>query len=569
MSEQFVVSAGDMDVARYIRVARRWLWLIIVAAALAAVTAYLISSSLPRTYMSAITLVVGDDTANLRPSVEDVSVSQRLAGVYSGMVTREPVLTATVNTLGLPTTWYELQRRVLVVRAEGSQIFEIRVNDDDAVRTKATVDEIARQLTLQSPTAENSEELERRRVFVRQQLERIQANILDAESQLALKQAALASETSARGVLDLNDEIKALELNLTNWRSSYASMLATNVTRSPNTLTVIQPALVPSQPVGPNTRINVLTGALIGMLAAIGAVFLIEVLRGERLTEPAGVARTLGLPVLGTIGRLPAKARGVRRVVQVHEPQSVVAEDFRHLRTNVQFGWANAEQPITILVTSASPQEGKSVISGNLAVAFARAGKRTILVDIDLAHPSVHDLFDVPNRGGLSGLFWNDDLDPQIGHPQPGVSDPVRLLQRRLDALLIPTVVPGLRLLTAGPGVDGDSLDLLANDDVGLLLRSMRDLTDVLILDAPPVLAAAETAHLAGMGVGVLLVVEANATRSDAAQLAVDELRRAQARMLGVVLNKVSNTSTVYYHSYRRRAAGGKRQAPGVAASDR
>src|SRR5262249_17466958 len=154
----------------------------------------------------------------------------------------------------------ELQRRVLVVRTDGSQIIEIRATDSDPQRTKATVDELAHQLTLQSPTAENAEALERRREFVRQQLGRIQGNIQDAESRLAAKQAALSTETSARGVLDLQDEIKALELNLTNWRGSYASMLATNIARSPNTLTVIQPSMVPTQPVGPNLPANVLTG---------------------------------------------------------------------------------------------------------------------------------------------------------------------------------------------------------------------------------------------------------------------------------------------------------------------
>jgi len=114
-------------------------------------------------------------------------------------------------------------------------------------------------------------------------------------------------------------------------------------------------------------------------------------------------------------------------------------------------------------------------------------------------------------------------------------------------------VVPGLRLLTAGAGPDDDKVDTVASDDAEHLLRSLRDVADVIILDGPPVLAAAETAALAALSVGVVLVVEAGETRVDAARFALETLRRARARILGVVLNKTRNSSTAYYHSYRRR----------------
>src|SRR5215831_570673 len=118
---QPVLTGQDVDLNRYLLVVRQWLWLLVLSAVVAGGISFIISVSMPKTYTAALTLVVGDDTANLHPSVEDVTVSQRLAGVYAGMVTREPILTATVNSLHLPTAWWELQRRVLVVRTDGSR----------------------------------------------------------------------------------------------------------------------------------------------------------------------------------------------------------------------------------------------------------------------------------------------------------------------------------------------------------------------------------------------------------------------------------------------------------------
>src|SRR5262249_33818300 len=103
-----VNSRPNVMLNRQVASLRRWLWLVTAAPLLAGAISFVVSSSMAKTYTASLTLVVGDDTVNLHPSVEDVTVSQRLAAVYAGMVTREPVLTATVNALRLPTTWWEL-----------------------------------------------------------------------------------------------------------------------------------------------------------------------------------------------------------------------------------------------------------------------------------------------------------------------------------------------------------------------------------------------------------------------------------------------------------------------------
>jgi non-specific protein-tyrosine kinase len=541
----------DLDSNKYLAVVRQWWWLLVLATALAAALSLLVSLQMPKTYLTSLDLLVGDDTANPNPSLDDVSVSQRLAGVYAGMVTREPILSATVSALNLPTTWWELQQHVLVSRPDGSQVIEIRVTDTDPARAKATVDELARQLGLQSPTAENAEELNHRREFVQQQLERLQANIQDAEHSLAEKQATLASATSARAVLDVQDEIKALELNLTNWRASYASILATNITKSPNTLTVIQPAVIPTRPTGPNLPANVLAGALLGLMVACGGVLLVDYLRGDRISSPDDLANSLGLTLLGTIGRMKKSGRPQDAVVVARSPQSTFAEDFRRMRTNLQFCWANSGEPFKLLVTSAAPGEGKSMVSANIAAAFALAGKRTVLLDVDVSHPTLHTLFGVSNDTGLTSLFWGGVLEgvPDFAPAMSG--DLNSVLLNRLDALLVPTSVPGLRLLPCGPRIGDESGDLLPLEDTQVLLEVLDDVADVVVIDSPPVLANAEVVRLASLGPGVVLVVEAGQTPVKAIRFVQDALDRARARVLGVVLNKAAISRIPYYTYYR------------------
>jgi capsular exopolysaccharide synthesis family protein len=539
-----MATVPDLDLRKFMLVIRQWLWLLGLAVLLASMLSYTASINLPKSYQASATFVVGDDTANLRPNIDDVSVSQRLANVYADMVTREPTLTATINTLNLPMNWWDLQRQVVVAHADGSQIVTIRVTDTDPTRTKAIVDELTHQLILQSPTQQNEDDLQQRRDFVSQQLQTLQANIQSAEASLADKQDKLSKESSARGVLDLQDQIKAIQLNLTNWRASYASLLSTNLSKSPNTLTVIQPAFIPTAPVGPNVHMNVLAGAALGLLIALGAIFLIEYLRGERLSDPEDISRVLDLAVLGSVGRMPRVSNSTHRLVAANAPESSYAEDYRRLRTNLQFTWSSTtddSEPIVVYVTSPGPEEGKTVTSTNLAVTFARTGKRTIIVDADLMHPSVHNLVGVPSGPGLFELLWG------------GLGPSTELAPAQVESLLLPTGVPGLRCLPAGATADQAGGELMPLDEMQQLLRTLRGMAEVVVVDGPPILAVADAPALAAMELGVVVVIESGETRVDAARLAQQALERANARVLGVVLNKTRPRRSYYYSYYQRR----------------
>jgi non-specific protein-tyrosine kinase len=210
-------------------------------------------------------------------------------------------------------------------------------------------------------------------------------------------------------------------------------------------------------------------------------------------------------------------------LITLKDPRAPAAEAFRVLRTNIQF--SALDQPIhTLLITSASADEGKGVAAANLAVTMAQGGSRVILVDADLRRPSQGALWKLPNERGLTTAI---------------------LENLQADALpLQNTVVEGLRVLTAGAPVPNPA-DLLGSKRMDSLIAALKAQADYVLFDAPPVLAAADAPLLATKLDAVLLVVEAGNTRRDHAQRAKEALVRVNARIIGVALTNAPRDSSL------------------------
>jgi capsular exopolysaccharide synthesis family protein len=543
---------ADVDVGHFLRIIRKWLWLVVLCVGMAAAASYEVTKQLTPTYRTSLTLMVGAEDSNPNVSSDELAYTQRLAFSYAALAGRQPVLEATVAALGLPGTWRDLQARVLANRVEGTHFVEIRVTDSDPLRAQATATELANQLMLQSPTTESMQLVEQRRQFTQHQLDTLQTDIQRAEMTLAEKQAQLAHEVSARGVLERQDEIKALELQLTGWRSTYASLLtALDAKRQANTLSVVEPAYVPTDPVSPNIRMNVLLAAAAGLLLALGTIFAIESASGDRVGSPDDLARALDLPALGSIEHMARLWRPKNRLITIRQPNGPVAEAFRVVRTHIQLAWGD-ELPMMLVLTSASLGEGKSIVSANLAVSFALTGRRTILVDADLRHPSLHSMFGISGHAGLTSMFL-DNYDPEL------TSD-LALFRQRIESLLVRTSVDNLDVLPAGPTLTSNPAELLGSPIMDKVLVGLRGLADVVILDSPPLLPVADSLILATTGLGVVLVGAAGKTRIFEARLVKAILHRAEARALGVILNRAPKSSLRYYH-YPHLLERQKRQA--------
>jgi capsular exopolysaccharide synthesis family protein len=204
-------------------------------------------------------------------------------------------------------------------------------------------------------------------------------------------------------------------------------------------------------------------------------------------------------------------------LITIADPRSPVSEAYRTLRTNLDF--SSLDKPIkTMLVTSAGPEEGKSTVLANLAVTTAQAGKRVILVDCDLRRPTLHNIFNLKNDVGLTTMVVDD-----AAMESPPLRD---------------TGVEGLQLVSSGPLPPNPS-ELLGSRRMEEIIAALLERADVVLFDAPPVVAVTDAAVLATKVDGVLLVVNAGGTKRDYARTAKARLEKVNANLLGAVLNNV------------------------------
>ena len=216
-----------------------------------------------------------------------------------------------------------------------------------------------------------------------------------------------------------------------------------------------------------------------------------------------------------------------RSLISMTAPKSPIAEQFRTIRTNIQFSSVDEELQ-TMIVTSSGPAEGKSTTTANLAVVFAQQGKRVLLIDADLRKPTVHYTFRTENHIGLSNVLTR---------------------QSSLEEAVTVTSQDKLWVLSSGP-IPPNPSELLGSKGMKTLLEQAKDEYDVIILDTPPVLAVTDAQVLANLTDGVVLVVSSGKTETDAAIKAKELLESAKAKILGVVLNNKKVQDSQYYYYY-------------------
>jgi tyrosine-protein kinase Etk/Wzc len=306
---------------------------------------------------------------------------------------------------------------------------------------------------------------------------------------------------------------------------------------------VIETATVAGR-IGIGIRQKLMLGILVGLFLGIVAALFLEYL-DQTIKTSTDVERALEVPVLGIIPldgaasrRRNGRRRGAIPLVSLASPDDPVSEAYRALRTNVTF--VNAEQRALqlICVTSPGPGEGKSTTAANLAITLAQQGTRALLVDADLRRPIVHRAFNLVQEPGLTDVLV-------------GRADPREAIR--------PRVIPNLDVLPAG-ALPPNPSELLGSEAMQRLLEQLRGQYQVVIFDSPPALAVTDAAVLGAASDAVIVVLRASETEEVAAQRALQQLRRVQARVAGTVLNGVVKERDRYYHYYyyRGERAGGR-----------
>jgi capsular exopolysaccharide synthesis family protein len=218
------------------------------------------------------------------------------------------------------------------------------------------------------------------------------------------------------------------------------------------------------------------------------------------------------------------KRMATTNLVTITDPRSAVSEAYRTLRTNLQFAAVGGALQ-TLVVTTPSPNEGKSTTVANLAVAFAQGGKKVIVVDADLRRPALHELFGVDGTSGLSNTLVDEAL-------------------RAAPPLVAVPGVEGLRLLPAG-AIPPNPAELLGSDELAQVIDRLKSMADMVLFDAPPVLPVTDAAILAKRTDGILLVLQAGKTKREHAARAKDMLEQVGARIVGTALTNAKVDSGV------------------------
>lgn len=294
---------------------------------------------------------------------------------------------------------------------------------------------------------------------------------------------------------------------------------------SPVAVSVSAPAQRPTQPVSPKKKLAIVAAIVLGLLTSIVAILVRERL-DTTIRHPEDLDAVTALPLLSVVPMVAtgASARGEALAADTR------GEAMRQLRTNLQF--VSVDSPIdSVVITSALPGEGKSTTALTLAQLVAQTGRTVILVDGDLRRPVMFRRAAVDTVRGLSDALVQEVSDVE-------------------SFLVVQDASPNLKVLTAGSPVPNPS-EILSSDRFGELLAYLRAHSDLVVIDAPPLLPVIDAALLAAQADGAVIVCEIGRTRRAELEIALERLNGVGAHSLGLVANKVRRGGYAAYYGYR------------------
>jgi succinoglycan biosynthesis transport protein ExoP len=581
-----------MELKQYFHTVQRWAWLLVLGLVLGGTSGYMASQLQDPVYQATTrTLVVR--APQERSSDLAYLSDQQLVKTYIELLNTQPVRDGTSVRLG-----YEVdEKQIKVQQTRDTQVIDVTIEDQDPRHAADIANVLVEVLIEQNETLQSgryasteagieaqiaqvekqigSLQLELDQIStanLQDQVREVQAQIgplqdevstlqqeiaalepalsPESKTEIAEKKARIAQIQPLLNVYqqiysnlvvlgkppesssDTGSRLSQLQSTLDLYQKLYLNLLTSlesvRLARLQNTPNIVQiePAFLPEEPIRPLPVLYTALAAVLGFIVAAATVYLIEYL-DDTLRTPEDVERAIGLPVLGFVAEMQSKDKNATGPYVSQEPRSPISEAFRSLRTNLEF--ASVEEPIrTLLVTSPGPAEGKSTVAINLAAILALSGKRVVLLDADLRRPQVHRFLGIPNHDGLSNLFRNPALVHSVGH--------------------IKSEMPHLRIITSGC-LPPNPAELLGSKKMDRILAELCKLGDVVVIDTPPSMVA-DAQILAGKVDAVLFVIWSGKTTSERAKASMEMFKRAGARVIGTVLNRIPRSRSFYYGGY-------------------
>ncbi len=579
-----------MELKEYFRIVKHWAWLLILGVVLGGGGGYFASKYQTPMYQASTRVMV------MRPSQESASdytylSAQQLTQTYVQLMTTSPVLEAASLELG-----YEVKlEQVSVQQIRDTQVIQLTVEDENPEHVVQIANILVAKLIEQNDTFQagrfdsaeaslreqiqqmetqisgiqavisqiSNQNLQDQIAQLEAQITPLQQEILTLEQEVATlptyvtankvviaeKQARInqikpllsvyqeiysnlivlgkpiQSESDDPQLVQLQSTLGLYQQIYINLLNSLETIRLARLQNTPN-IVQIEPASLPDEPIRPRTMMNIVLATVVGLMLAAGIVFLVEYL-DDTLKTPDEVERILGVPVLGFIAEMQYKSKDGEVYVS-RQPRSPVSEAFRSLRTNLEY--ASVQKPIrTLIVTSPEPSEGKTTVAVNLAAIYSQAKRSVALVDADMRHPNVHRYLGLSNRDGLSNLFRDRPDVPKV-------------FRNKVD-------LPKLTIITTG-SLPPNPAELLGSDRMSWILEELQSVADMVIIDTPPSLVA-DAQVLSAKVDAVLIVIKPGKTGAEAARSSMELYRRAGARVVGVVLNRIPRNRSYYYGGYK------------------
>ncbi|SHI81598.1 capsular exopolysaccharide family [Dethiosulfatibacter aminovorans DSM 17477] len=286
---------------------------------------------------------------------------------------------------------------------------------------------------------------------------------------------------------------------------------------------IIDEAIPIDHPVNINLKFNGAIGFIVGIMTGLSIILMLEMLDGTIKTSD-DIEKHIGLPVIGSIFEFNSESEGII----VHEnPKSPISEAYRSLRTNINF--ANLDNNMkTILITSATPGEGKTQTVMNLAVAMAQNDKKVIVVDCDMRKPRIHKILNISNTSGIAEYLMDGrNIDDYIN----------RMYNLDID------------VMTSGK-LPGNPSELLQSNVMKKMVEFLEKKYDYVLFDSPPVVPVTDAVVMTRYIEGAILVVASGNVGVDMVKKAKKSLEFSGVKLIGSVLNIIPTNHSKGYNSY-------------------
>ncbi len=573
-----------MEIIQFIRaILRRW-WVLVICGVAGLVVAYSVSTAAPKRYESTVTLQLNSSArGGLLPFMGAAGggAATGLAASYTEVLRSRSFAQVVIGQLNLSVAPEEISRAISARLIPSTDILRLTVSWDNPQDAQGLAEAVAELFISENLRRQQNQPGAESQLSQMEQIVRAYPARLEALRQ----QRDRLDQAVSRGDMSRLSELGSLDARLASMDSAYATLLVSieQARRQLDTASILDSAN-PAQAVGPLGLERALPiGLFAGVAAAILLAMFLESL-DDTIRSPADLADAVESGPLGVIGRVRSSGwRGEWRrsgLVTLHAAGSGPAEAFRTLRANLRF--LATEGPLrTLVVTSGSANEGKTLVASNMAIAFAQAGDRVLLVDADLRRPSIHDSFGINSTPGLSELLMQREPEAARSRvaaaaagggirpvsAREGVDEGLSLTGGRTPLLgpvpeVVSSGIDNLWILPAGSAVR-DPTRLLDSRGFSSLIEDLGKGWDVVIFDTAPVGPVADTLAVAARSDATLLVARSDRTRRNVMETTIDALRKTGRPVLGVIFNDYSpdvfsryTPYSSYYHSYGYTAHG-------------